>query len=610
MKRIHVVGPKSKLSAVIEELHALGAVHIIDHQKSEDLDIGAPLPQEADLSGELVKLRSLATHLGIDLAKVPLTFAPSRNLPKGVYDDTLKLIEERKELETQRKNLQSSLRQLRILSSLNLTSDKLSGYRSLTGFVGMLKGPLQRSDFSVLKHYDVRSDSVDGITYVALFVKKEKAELASSLLLRQGYSELSFDVQTKDPVADAKKVQAQLRETEKDFVNVQNKLERLSESIAPQLKATEEYLSVALDKAHAPLRFGSTNRAFSLSGWVPENRLANVKSTLEKTTKGAVHIIVKDPDLHDKKNLPPVQLANPKPSKPFEFFMDLYTLPNYKEIDPSFLMFLTFPLLFGFMLGDMGYGIVTLLLFMGLRPKFKGGGKKLIDALIYSSVATILFGALFGEVFGEEVLFGYELPHILSRAHQINDLLVLSIVVGAIHLNLGLIVGWINEAHHHSFVHGFLAKGSWMLLQIAVALLALSYGGFIALTPIVGYLVLAISIVCIYLGEGVRGMVELPAIFSNMLSYARLMAIGVSSVQIALVVNTFAKGMFHAGGAAIIGGILLLVVGHVINIVLGLIGPFLHSLRLHYVEFFSKFFEGGGKPYTPFGQTVEDKENA
>ena len=109
----------------------------------------------------------------------------------------------------------------------------------------------------------------------------------------------------------------------------------------------------------------------------------------------------------------------------------------------------------------------------------------------------------------------------------------------------------------------------------------------------------------LYKGEGIRGLIEIPSIFSNTLSYARLMAIGLSSVVLALIINDSAEQFFHKGGFLVLIGVLILVIGHVINIMLGLLGSFLHSLRLHYVEFFTKFFHGGAKKYQPFGMRRE-----
>jgi len=204
-------------------------------------------------------------------------------------------------------------------------------------------------------------------------------------------------------------------------------------------------------------------------------------------------------------------------------------------------------------------------------------------------------------IFGLEEIFGFNLPHLLSRAHEVTTLLYISVGIGVIHVNIGLIIGFINEMRVHGLSKAIFEKGSWFVLQVGVALLALANFGVINLSPIVGYGFLLLAVIMLLKGEGIKGIIELPSIFTNILSYARLMAIGLSSVSLALLINESAAGLFHKGGFSILMGILLLIVGHVFNIVLGLFGSFLHSLRLHYVEFFGKFFQGGAEKYKPFG---------
>ena len=117
----------------------------------------------------------------------------------------------------------------------------------------------------------------------------------------------------------------------------------------------------------------------------------------------------------------------------------------------------------------------------------------------------------------------------------------------------------------------------------------------------VGILIIILSLSMLVKGEGIKGLIESISILTNTMSYARLMAIGLSSVILAVIVNEQSREFFHKGGFFILIGVLILIIGHGINIMLGLLGSFLHSLRLHYVEFFSKFFHGGAKKYTPFG---------
>ena len=178
--------------------------------------------------------------------------------------------------------------------------------------------------------------------------------------------------------------------------------------------------------------------------------------------------------------------------------------------------------------------------------------------------------------------------------------------IGVVHVNIGLIVGFINVYKNHGLMMAIYEKASWIVLEIGVAMLALSLMKIISISWWIGAIFLAASVLMLFKGEGVKGVMELPSIFTNVLSYARLMAIGLSSVVLAVIINDSAKEMIHRGGIFVLIGVLVLIIGHIINIMLGLIGSFLHSLRLHYVEFFSKFFSGGGKKYRPFGMRDEE----
>ena len=218
------------------------------------------------------------------------------------------------------------------------------------------------------------------------------------------------------------------------------------------------------------------------------------------------------------------------------------------------------------------------------------------NILMLSSLVTIIFGFLFGE------LFGFEFMHpVISRGHDMVALMIIAVAIGVVHVNLGIVIGFINELKHHGIVHAIYAKASWIVLEIGLVMAALSYLKLISVSLMFGAAFLAVSVIMLFKGEGVRGLLELPSIFTNIMSYIRLMAIGVSSVILALIINSSAKASFHKGGIFILAGALILIVGHVVNILLGWLGSFLHSLRLHYVEFFSKFFAGGGKKYQPFG---------
>ena len=344
------------------------------------------------------------------------------------------------------------------------------------------------------------------------------------------------------------------------------------------------------------MKFASTQSSFLIKGWIPSDDLGNSIERLNKAAKNKIFVHFEPAKKEDKV---PVKLKNMKYAKAFEFFIDLYSMPTYREIDPTFFIFLTFPIFFGIMLGDVGYGVLSLAMFWLLKRKMPKINR-FFTILILASFVTVLFGFLFGE------FFGYEFIHpIISREHDMFKLLYIAIAIGIVHVNIGLVVGFINEFKSHGFMHAFYAKASWIILQVGIALLVLLYFGIFPISPVIGAGFLGASILMLLKGEGVKGLIELPSILTNVMSYARLMAIGLSSVILAVIINDSAKEFFHQGGFFVLVGILILLVGHAINIMLGLLGSFLHSLRLHYVEFFSKFFHGGAKKYQPFGMKEE-----
>ncbi|MCK5234125.1 MAG: V-type ATP synthase subunit I, partial [Candidatus Aenigmarchaeota archaeon] len=318
---------------------------------------------------------------------------------------------------------------------------------------------------------------------------------------------------------------------------------------------------------------------------------------------GSLFIGREDKDFEDA----PVALTNPNAVKPYEFFLDLYSLPKYNEINPTFFMFLTFPLFFGFMLGDFGYGILTLAIFLILRSKIPPL-KSLMTVLCFSSISTIIFGLAYGEFFGFEELGGYHIPHLLSRVHGASELFTLSILLGFLHVNIGFVIGFVNTLNMHGLKHAIFEKASWILLEIGllnsvsvIPILVLSNPLYNFMPVTAGYLLLFASFIMLVKGEGVKGVLELPALIANILSYARLMAVGLVSVILAVVVNENATALFHTGPLGMVFATIIFVMGHTVNICLGLMSPFIHSMRLHYVEFFLKFYHGGGKRYMPFG---------
>ncbi len=592
MTKARVVGPKGALEQAVRELYSTGLLHLDDHEKDNFFDIGEPMESAEFYSSQIVKVNAMVSGLGL---KPTGNERPIRDF-KGAASIIPQLSSEYNRLTTELQNTKDELRaltqqlsQLLPISSLGLSRRLLKDYTMLSVLVGFVK----KSPRRILEEKGLQFELVEG-TYgkkqvIALYVPLENKVAAQQILDEQGFSQLTLP--EKEFVKD---VQAEIERTTSKISVLESKISAFSKKNAPFLLGYQTALEEENSKAMAPVRFASSRNAFFATGWVPTGKFETLQRKLDTISRGKVFVEA----LEGGKGAP-ISLDNPGPAKPFEFFMGLYSLPKYHEIDPTALMAFTFPLFFGFILGDIGYGIVCLAAFLYLRGKMQGEGRKLLTTLVFSAIGTILFGLAFAEFFGAEIYHP-----LINRAHDINTMLMVSIAIGVFHLNLGFLLGFYNVLKHHGFSHAFKEKISWILLEIGIALIAIEYLSLIEGAQglmITGILVTAAGLAYLYMGEGVRGIVELPGLLSNTLSYARLFAVGLASVQLAIVVNTFAGQFMAQGGFMILAAILVILLGHGINILLGILGGFLHSMRLHYVEFFTKFFEGGGKEYIPFG---------
>jgi V/A-type H+-transporting ATPase subunit I len=273
-------------------------------------------------------------------------------------------------------------------------------------------------------------------------------------------------------------------------------------------------------------------------------------------------------------------------------------LPRYGTIDPTPFVAVFFPLLFGLMLADIGYGLILAALGLLMHRRSKPGStlRSVAEMIGPCAIFATLGGILFGELFGDlgRRLFGLR-ALLFDREEAIVAFLLLAVGLGVVHVGLGLVLGVISTWRHeprHAVGRGVAAL---MIVLIIVALLAaLEVLPAAILTPSVIALLIAFPVLVAL--EGAIAAVELLSTLGNMLSYARVMALGMASLMLAVVANR----MGSAVGSAVVG-ILFALLFHLVNFAIGVFGPSVHALRLHYVEFFGKFYSPGGVPYRPFG---------
>ena len=433
-------------------------------------------------------------------------------------------------------------------------------------------------------------------------ISKEILEIKSYLKFLQGVlknrdGEILEFVEIKNIYEKNKKL---------SYEKLKNKFDGVSKKTLLKLKRQKYEFEKNYHIIKSKNKFLTSQNFSILTGYIEKDNLEKLKDSLIVNFSNNFELeilkVEKDENI-------PIKLQNKNIISNFEGLLKLYSLPNYKEFDPTFLMFLSFPIFFGFILGDFLYGLLSFIFFIFLKykiPKLKN----MLNIAIISSISSMIFGWIYGE------FLGFEPHHILnlsfgthygwfSRIHHPDQLLAIALIFGLIHINISYLVGFFNELKY-SKKTAICDKLSWIIFQIGVGLIVLSKTYVLSNTLFyLGVLITLFSVYLIYLGHGFIGVIEIPGFFTNVLSYARLMAIGISSVVIAILINDYSQIFFLSGPIGIFFGILLFTIGHIFNIALGNFESFLQSLRLQYVESFSKFYKGGGKEFNPFGKKDE-----
>lgn len=598
MLRVTIVSPKIYLKDVINALYNAKALHIQKFKPKEGISIGEPLKDAEKISELILKLNAIKSHLKFRQGKVTgLTLNEIENVIERIKKEVKRISDKEKEYIERLKNIREEIVQLEFIISCGIHSlSVLQEYKNVFILAGQIdKIHILRdslNEFDVIVFY---SEKRHGKHNVIIFGRNSEREKILIKLSEIGFDrmELKTDWKFEEAEKELEKLKSEKEEIEKKLMKVKNQFEILSKRYGKMLFGIEKKLTEMIRKSEAPLYFASTKFTFIITGWIPENYKETLISAVKKISEG---IYVRIEKCHDG----PTKLNNPKLIKPFEFFVNLYTLPKLGEIDPTFLVFFTFPLFYGMMLGDIGYGLVILCVFTFLKFKLKRF-QNLIDITILSAIFTIFFGFLFGEFFGAEEIFGYHLHPYLHRLHEMNELILISIIFGLVHITVGFIFGFVNELKEEGIKKAVLTKLSWLIIETGGVLFALNMFGVMKVNAWLSVGLFFIGVIMLGIGEGFMGLVELPSLLSNILSYARLAAVGLASASLAVLVNDMAGGMFQSGGIFIIMGMGILLIGHTINILLGMLDAFLQSLRLHYVEMFTKFYHGNGTPYKPFG---------
>ncbi|MCJ7606771.1 MAG: V-type ATP synthase subunit I [Thermoplasmata archaeon] len=645
MNRAIVVGSIESLDVTIECLYGLGILHLIDFtEQDKDFKLGKPLPKSSDSSQKLLKLRAMMRSLELE------SHVPSGQMSvddiEARLDQTLVTldlntsgkVESKQKIESliREKELESSA--LEPFMDFGLKVEDFDGYTAVSCLVGTCRTDPEGDLTSKISQMEFFKTHRRTFFAVAAFVPtSEKAE-ASRVLAEHGFQDVKLPKTTGDPKEMVARNARDVVELNEDLRRIEQDLEKIRKQYADLIVTSEEHLAIEVMKAETPLRIASSKHSFVIDGWMPAARVGEIQAALDSLCCGLAFVETLPPEKHDE---PPVKLKNPRAVRPFEFFISLVSTPRYVEVDPTLILFVTFPLFFGFMIGDLGFGIGLMALGAFMRLKFKASPDlcKLGVIILAGGLLASVFGLfVFAEAFGVpfhppesnpdehswEALADIPIQPALDKMHDIKEMLAISLVAGWAHLTLGFILGFVNQIGHNR-KHA-IAKVAWLLIlfglfaeMMVVAGSATMTSEFVnntilgpfpaASTYIAGIEVSLSAVVLIVVGvvvlpvtEGPLALSEVVGLFTNLVSYTRLAALAVGKGAMALAFNTMLFPLIfesHNIGLILVGALTLFVTQMFFVFFLGALSAGIQAIRLNYVEFFLKFFEGGGKDFTP-----------
>ncbi|MBN1167674.1 MAG: V-type ATP synthase subunit I [Methanospirillaceae archaeon] len=374
----------------------------------------------------------------------------------------------------------------------------------------------------------------------------------------------------------------------------------------PEVQALYEELSLQRARMEMTRRSGITRDVIFIEGFFPEKNRRLLNAILQRHAGDQYLIRILDPE---KTDTIPVQYNNPKWLKPFEFLTTMYAPPRYNEIDPTPFIAPVFLLFFGLMLGDAGYGLVLLvigtLLYRGIGQQNRSVGDMCI-VLIGCAIASIICGIMEGGWFGDILprFFGITPPLVLLDPMRSPILFFqLALIIGIIHINLGLVLGLWQNYRKKMVRLAIRDQGIWFIIQPAAAILLIQFFGWRSIPSWMAFLagiMLLFSIGILLLGKGPMAFFDLTGFLGDWLSYVRILALALATGGIAMAINLLAGMIAAIHPLLFIPAIIFLVLGQTFNLVIQALGGVIHSLRLHYIEFFGKFYSGGGKLFHPF----------
>lgn len=640
MERLTVIAPLADADAIVRRLMRLRAVSLC---KGEEIDGGkacAELPSPTGGVSEAaervaridavipVLARRSKRKKSLFGSQTPVSFEAFRTDGRfdtawKVVDETNKILARQEELKRAEEEAHGKMRSFEPYLDLDFPLD-FEGTETVKYTVGCLPGGMRReriedalSDIAA----DFRVLNVDATgVYITLIAHRAEEEKALRALAGLGFIKAPLPLEHKTVKQLLDGTEREYRQIKEGLDKLEARLVVLSDKLC-EVEILSDLERTTLLVEESKQKLSATDRCVILRGWCPVSAKKKVIGEL------SAFCIAYDFEVPDESDDVPILLKNNGFSKNFEWVLGMYAYPKYGTFDPTFVMSIFYFLIFGLMFADAGYGLVlTAVCFAAVRWLHpREGMKRFLLMFGYCGISCIAFGVLFGSYFGNFPLAFMEnvlgtppeqmprlsiLPAEAANVALLFDpiqnpmaFLLISLGVGALHLVMGMAVkafilcrqGKPLDALFDIVTYWVLFAGLGMLFISRTVGIWLTVGGVLSILLTQGRHKKGIVM---KIAGGFLGLYDLINYASDLLSYSRILALGLAAGVIGQVVNILAT----LKGGTFIGILLMLivfVVGHLLNLVINVLGTFVHTSRLQYIEFFNKFYEEGGTPFRP-----------
>ena len=633
MRQLSLLLPKELLDQLLFYLQGLESVQIHDLRQEEDWQaafeqalVGRPDQQlsQQDLLSRQEKLERLIAELE--------PFMPKKKLLESLKDEPLELsfaaLEQAGRAQDEEALLEGISKQLKVLqeAKAQIEADRLEvaalekwepleltpQAAATFSHLGALIGTIPNTDDDALRlalgaHPDLKFQEVftdDTEHGVLVFYKTGSLEEVRKILKEYGFKPFDYDHEEL-PAERVAQIKANIRQQEA-VADAMTKSLAASKNELDQLKVQLDYLCNLSSRQESKNQLASTQNLAALEGWIESNQVQALEACL--TEQFGQSILIQTREIRqDEEDKVPTKLKNNALVEPFELVTEMYSLPKYGDKDPTPVVSLFYFVFFGMMVADIGYG---LLLFLGtsLALHFlhvKSGLAKNLRFFRLLGVAVIIWGLVYGS------FFGFELPFaLISTSSDAMTILVISVVFGFVTVLAGLFLSGLKNIRLKDYAEAYNEGFAWVLILLGLLLLALgnffpslafaaTIGQWLAIINALG--ILAVSIVSAKslagLGSGLFNLYNVSGYVGDLVSFTRLMALGLSGASIGSAFNLIVSLFPPVARFSI--GILLFIALHLVNMFLSFLSGYVHGARLIFVEFFGKFYDGGGKPFTP-----------